>query len=286
MGLTVKRGSVTPLVGYYGGKQRLAKKLAALLPPHSVYAEPFAGGAAVFFAKGRPRGSYIEALNDSDMRLYIMYKVAKSQPKMLFRRINSTPYSVAAHNEAAGILHDMEGKADADIAWAVIVKLRSSFGSDLAGGFQRKRASGGSSHPARWANYRLVLEHALARLDNVYLDCVDALEFIKRWDAPQTVFYCDPPYPGAHQGHYGGYSQGEFQALVDTLAQCQASFVLSCYGNAAVPETWRRYEFETKVLSVISGSAGYNSERTEVAWVVDRSVSAEPGTKMWKVKNA
>jgi DNA adenine methylase len=40
-----------PLLSWPGGKSRLAKRLAGYLPPHRAYSEPFAGGAAVFFAK-------------------------------------------------------------------------------------------------------------------------------------------------------------------------------------------------------------------------------------------
>ncbi len=34
-------------VTYYGGKQRLAKKIVSMFPPHKIYCEPFLGGGAV-----------------------------------------------------------------------------------------------------------------------------------------------------------------------------------------------------------------------------------------------
>jgi site-specific DNA-adenine methylase len=40
-----------PLLKWPGGKARMAKQLSRMLPPHSTYVEPFAGGAAVFFHK-------------------------------------------------------------------------------------------------------------------------------------------------------------------------------------------------------------------------------------------
>ena len=36
----------------HGGKRYLAERLVALMPPHTHYVEPFAGGLSVLFAMG------------------------------------------------------------------------------------------------------------------------------------------------------------------------------------------------------------------------------------------
>ena len=53
-------------ISYYGGKQTLAKTILALIPEHRLYCEPFAGGAAVFFAK---TPSKVEIINDTNGEL-------------------------------------------------------------------------------------------------------------------------------------------------------------------------------------------------------------------------
>ena len=102
------------------------------------------------------------------------------------------------------------------------------------------------------------------------------LKIIKQWDSPQTFFYCDPPYPSAEQGHYGGYTLEHFQALVSTLDTCQGSFILSNYDQPIeMPKDWERFEFEATASS--RGRVGYdrskkadesdqNRKRTEVVW--------------------
>ena len=42
---------------YYGGKQGVLKDILPLIPEHNTYAEAFAGGVAVLFAKP-PAGRY------------------------------------------------------------------------------------------------------------------------------------------------------------------------------------------------------------------------------------
>jgi hypothetical protein len=52
--------------GSPAGKKRIADRLAAMLPPHSTYVEPFAGSGAVLFAK---EPAEVEAINDADLEI-------------------------------------------------------------------------------------------------------------------------------------------------------------------------------------------------------------------------
>jgi len=66
--------SLPTILRWAGGKTRMAKLLCRLIPPHRVYVEPFAGGAALFFAK---KPSPIEVLSDIDCRLIEFYRTVR-----------------------------------------------------------------------------------------------------------------------------------------------------------------------------------------------------------------
>lgn len=52
-----------PPMAYFGGKTKLARRIAARLPQHEHYVEPFAGSLAVLLAK---QPSRIETISDLD----------------------------------------------------------------------------------------------------------------------------------------------------------------------------------------------------------------------------
>src|SRR5437764_2960140 len=65
---------------WIGGKSRLRKQVIDLVPPHTCYAEPFAGAAWVLF--GKPP-SDVEVLNDIDQDLISFFRVVKEKPEEL-----------------------------------------------------------------------------------------------------------------------------------------------------------------------------------------------------------
>src|ERR1051326_7379282 len=72
-------------LAYIGGKNRLAKQKVSLLPEHTAYVEPFAGGAQVFFHK---EPSKVEVLNDLDFEIVNFFRVCQHHYEELVRYLN------------------------------------------------------------------------------------------------------------------------------------------------------------------------------------------------------
>jgi len=268
-----------PAFSYYGGKQRMAPKIVPLIPRHTVYVEPFAGGAAVFFAKPWPRvgnsDHYREVLNDTNGHIVNFYKQLRDNGEELARLCELTPYSREDHK----IAKDLDNGDDLERARKWFINIQQSFANGVGGGWVTSNR--GRNQAATWANQTRRLHEAATRLHSVYIEHLDALNVIKKWDSPHTLFYCDPPYVDTCQGHYEGYSRDDFNNLIETLDSIEGSFLLSHYaGDHNTPEDWERFDFNTR-MSVRSNTSGTDDTKIEHSRVevVYRGISKKPVRK-------
>jgi DNA adenine methylase len=188
----VSHGNSRTSLTYYGGKQRLASQIVALMPPHRVYLEPFAGGAAVLFAKPRaPR----ETSNDIDGEVMRFWRVLRDRPDELVGAIAATPYSRAEWNLCR---EQPDAGDDVEAARRFLVWIDQSFSREGTGWsppsilFDRR----GRWQAGVWANLPDKLAAAAHRLTGVARAHSDARERSPRDDQPNAVIYCDPPYAG------------------------------------------------------------------------------------------
>lgn len=86
-----------PPIAYYGAKVTIGGQIAALLPDHEHYVEPFGGSLAVLLAK---RPSRMETVNDLDGELMTFWRVLRDRPADLQRACALTPHARAEHLEA------------------------------------------------------------------------------------------------------------------------------------------------------------------------------------------
>ena len=117
----------TPIT-YYGGKQYMARLIVSLIPKHKAYIEPFAGGAAIFFAK---QPSEIEVLNDTNREVINFYQVAKNKFAELEQHVRITLHSRDLHRKASVIYNNPDMFSDVQRAWALWVLSTQSFSGQI-----------------------------------------------------------------------------------------------------------------------------------------------------------
>lgn len=259
----------TPIT-YYGGKQRLAPIIVEMMPAHKLYCEPYFGGGAVFFAKSK---SKIEVINDHDNNLINFYTCVQNRFEELQNLIRQTLHSETMYYQAKDIWNGRITASDIEKAWAVWFITNGSFASSMHGGWKWCNGTSGS-HTGNYLKgkrneFSMQLHH---RLESVQISCRDAIRVIKERDAEDTFFYLDPPYPGAYQGHYRGFSIENLEELLNILSSIRGKFILSNYMTETLLQKielsgWNYREIDVSLNVTNKGGPNHDKKsqkRTEV----------------------
>lgn len=215
----------TPIT-YYGGKQQLADYIIGMIPKHRVYCEPFFGGGAVFFAKGK---SYLEAINDINDNLITFYEVCQDEKlyEELVAKVEHTLMSERYWRKAKEIWNGRIQSTKVERAWAVWLTTNMSFNGTPIGGWKWCNGTSGSHCGIVMDGYRHNLTQAVhERLKFVQISCRDALDVIRQRDREETFYFLDPPYPGHDQKHYRGYTYDDLEELLQLLSGIRGKFLL------------------------------------------------------------
>jgi DNA adenine methylase len=248
-------------VTYYGGKQKLLSEILPLIPEHVLYCEPFCGGAAVFFSK---QPSKVEVINDTNQELINFYKVVQNDFVGLEKEIRISLHSRRLHKDAKVTYENPHLFSDLKRAWAVWVLAAQSFASMLDGtwGYDIKKGS----TTKKISNKRESFTEEFAyRLQNVQIECTDALRIINSRDSKDSFFYVDPPYYNSDCGHYDGYSKDDFESLLKHLEKLEGKFLLSSYPSDLLKEYTTKNRWSTRTIEQrVSVCKGAGKKKIEV----------------------
>lgn len=257
-----------PPITYYGSKVTIGPQIAALLPAHDHYVEPYAGSLAVLLAK---RPSRMETVNDLDRKLMTFWRVLRERPADLERYCALTPHARAEHLEAYAPVPDDHPDRHLEQARRVWVQLTQGRAGTLrrtGWRFYINPAGSSTSMPGYLAGYVDRMAAGAERLARVSLEARPAAEIITAYGAePQVLLYVDPPYLGSTRSRnylHEMSGEAEHRALAAQLEACAASVVLSGYHSPLYEDLyggWHRYEIATA-----TGQAHQWSARTEVLW--------------------
>lgn len=269
-------GLVPPLK-WHGGKHYLAARIVAIMPPHTHYVEPYAGGLAVLLAKS-PDG-VSEVVNDVDGRLTNFWKVLQDEEMFAaFHRLaEATPFSElewqrARHSGAALRKHLTRNEMIQE-ATAFFVLCRQSLAGRMKGfaTLSRSRTRRNMNEQASaWITAVDGLPSVHARLRRVVVLDRPAVQVIRSEDSENTIFYLDPPYLKETRSVPDVYgfemSRADHCELLDLVRTVRGKVMLSGYPSTLYDDAlgdWNRRTFDLPN----NAAAGKSKAReTEVLW--------------------
>ena len=176
-----------PVVPWIGGKRRLAKHILPLLPGHKAYVEPFAGAAAILFMKPP---SDVEVINDINGELVNLYRVLKHHLEELLRQFKWALSSRQMWDWCK--ITPPETLTDVQRAARFFYLQKQAFGGKVDG----QNFGYSATSPPRLNLLRIEedLSAAHLRLSRCLVEHLPWAQCVAKYDRPETLFYCDPPY--------------------------------------------------------------------------------------------
>lgn len=266
------KGPTAP-IAWYGGKHNLARWIIEHFPNHRVYVEPFGGMANVLLKK---HASEVEVFNDLDSRVVNFFRVIRDPKKLdeLKRVCELTPYS---RTEFSDLCERPEPEGEIERAWWFFVRCRQARGGigmssiTINAWATSSRTRRGMPEPV--SKYLAAidgLQDVAERFRHVVVEAKSGTALIKKYDGPDVLFYCDPPYPAEtrHGNKANTYamemSTADHEELLMTLKECKGKVLLSSYESDLYSNqltNWCRTTRDTHVQ--FSNSGG---KRREVLW--------------------
>jgi len=254
-----------PPVRYTGSKWRIAPWVISHFPPHTCYVEPFCGGASVLFRKSP---SAVEVINDLNGEVINFFEVLRNRTPDLQRAIALTPFSRSELKRAH------EPHADSlEQARRFYVRCWQKFtgGSEGRTSSWRYKKVQGQSPLKDWLNQDRLIQ-AAERLRGVYIESDAALNILSRYDDPQALFYCDPPYVSdacTEDVYADTMTDADHRILSECLHSIKGMALISGYDSPLYQELYADWRMVTKQAYTIRSFA-----RTECLWISPRASAA------------
>ncbi len=250
---------ITSPLKTHGGKHYLAKRIVAMMPPHTVYCEPYAGGLSVLLAKD-PR-NVCEVVNDIDGQLTNFWHVLQHTECFNdFRRyVEAVPFS---ETEWKNSREDRSPEPDDEPRYRNPVRDAARFfincrmslagrGKTFAPISTSRTRRDMCEQVSAWLSCVDGLPAVHDRLRRVAIMNRPALEEIRQLDNKGTLFYLDPPYCPDTRTSKDVYEHemtyDEHRDLLEAVQQRDSYIMLSGYHNNMYDNAlkdWQCTEFD------------------------------------------
>jgi DNA adenine methylase len=189
----------------------------------------------------------VETYNDIDSQVVNFFRVLRDQKDELIQSIGLTPFSREEFRIA--IAQEEESLSDLERARRFFIRARQ-----VRTGLAQTASIGRWAHckltsragmagaVSRWLGSVEDLPEIVQRLLRVQIESERAIDIIQRYDSPETLFYCDPPYPHASRGDSKAYAyemtDDEHRQLAVVLRSVKGKVALSSYDCTLMQELY------------------------------------------------
>ena len=252
-----------PIIPWVGGKRRLAKHILPLFDnPHTCYVEPFAGAAAMLFARAAP--AKVEVLNDINRDLVNLYRVVQHHLDEFVRQFRWAMNSREMFRWAQ--LTHVDTLTDVQRAARFYFLQRVAFGGKVVG--QTFGVSATTSGRLNLLRIEEDLSEAHLRLARVTIEHLPWTDCIARYDRPETLFFCDPPY-WRTEGYGIDFGIEEYERLAEQLAAIKGRAILTINDH---PDMRRLFDrFRRKCVEIDYTVGGVGRSKTKARELIYRT---------------
>ena len=222
-----------PVVGWAGGKKKLLKHLLPLIPEHILYCEVFGGSLALFLAKP-PSG--VEVINDINGDLIKFYRNVKSHREAILDELDLVLNSRREFDDSCA----QPGLTEIQRAARWFIRNKLSFGG------HGKNFAIARSHPLSSRAQRLLAIQSLNyRLDNTTIEDRSWEKIFQAYDAEESFFFLDPPYPEAGGAIYGGWDEVSVERFCTAVKKLRGKWLFTFKDCEQVRDLMAGYTFRT-----------------------------------------
>ena len=256
-----------------GGKSRHLHWLLPLLPKCRHFVEPFAGSAVVLLNRDP---SPLETINDINGDLVNFFRVLRDQPEELIWALELTPFSREEFTLALCEEQELSPLERARRFCVVCQQSYSGRGTVATPGAWTPSLNHSIRSVCASVAKKLIKNESLwytaQRLLTVQIENRPAIDCILKYDSPETLFYCDPPYTPEIRQSNDDYAHemttDDHRELADLLNLVKGKVAISGYDSPLYSEQfpapkWRKYIDIEKPLR----ERNCSSTRREVLWM-------------------
>lgn len=257
--------------GWYGGKYSHLDWLLPLLPRTDRYCEPFAGSGAVLINR---EPSPVETYNDLDGEVCNFFRQLRDDGPKLVEALNLTPFSREEFATACELDPNLDGFERARRFFVRARQVRTGLAQKASLGrwanCKGTSRSGMAGVVSRWIFGIPRLAEISERLLRVQIENRPALEIIRIYDSPDTLFYCDPPYVhstrGDNKAYHSEMTDEDHRDLASALNQIEGLAAISGYDCDLMQEIFPEPRWR-KIVGPERAIHSVKQTRTECLWL-------------------